>query len=140
MKNDKKSSRRDFFKIAGAAGVVGKALTSADIASADTLPAPKANLKKWVGGKFPKAPVMAKGRGIGSNDRIMVGHIGIGGQGGTHLNNFKKNAKTLNTQSIALCDVYSVRLEKKKAFLLEGDPEGTTVQAEKDYRKLLDNK
>ncbi len=136
------ANRRDFFKFAGVVGVLAKGLGQADDAQAAPagLPAPKANVKKFVGGKFPKGTVMAKGRVLGANDRILIGHIGLGGMGAGHVMNSKKTAKDRNSQSIALCDVYSTRLDKWKAALLEGAPEGTAVQAEKDYRKILENK
>lgn len=45
-----------------------------------------------------------------------------------------------NTQSIALSDVYTKRLDMAKAIIQEGDPEGAAIQMEKDYRKILENK
>jgi predicted dehydrogenase len=148
MKKDESMStnRRGFFKVAGAAGVIAGSLSGSQEAAAGSLPSPKADPKKFIGGKFPKGPVMAKGRVLGANDRVNVGHIGLGfppggaGMGAAHVTSFKKLAKERNTQSIGLCDVYSVRVEKAKAKLLEGDPEGVTIQTEKDYRKLLENK
>jgi predicted dehydrogenase len=134
------ASRRGFFKIAGAAGLVAGTLANSEEALAGSLPAPRANLKKFTAGKFPKAPVIAKGRVLGANDRINVAHIGVGGMGNSHLQNFKKNGKDWNTQSIAVCDVYNPRIERGKAKLLEGNPEGVTVQTDKDYRKILENK
>ncbi len=134
------ASRRGFFKIAGAAGILAKGLTAVADAEAGALPAPKANLKKWMAGKYPKGPVMAKGRVMGANDRVNIGHVGLGGMGTTHVKDFHKMGKEWNTQSIGLCDAYSVRLDRAKAIVLEGDPEGVNVQTEKDYRKLLENK
>ncbi len=134
-----RSNRRDFFKIAGAAGVVAGSLKAGD-AEAGALPSPKANLKKWSAGKYPKAPVMAKGRVLGANDRVLIAHVGLGGMGTTHVKDMVKNAKDWNVQPIALCDPYSARLERAKGVILGDNPEATAVQAEKDYRKLLENK
>lgn len=145
-KNEMSTSRRGFFKVAGAAGAIAGSLAKSEEALAGSPPVPKADTKKFIGGKFPKGTVMAKGRVLGANDRVNVGHVGLGfppggaGMGAAHVNNFKKLAKQRNTASIGLCDVYSDRLEKAKARVLEGDPEGITVQTEKDYRKLLENK
>jgi predicted dehydrogenase len=134
------TSRRDFFRLAGAAGLVAGALGAAEDAVAGPLPAPKANLKKFTGGKFPKAPVMATGRVLGANDRIVVAHIGVGGMGNGHLQNIKKNAKEWNIQQAAVCDVYQPRLERARGKLMDGEAEAVTVMAEKDYRRILENK
>ena len=138
-----RTSRRGFFKVAGAAGLAAGATTvvgGADEAAAGSLPSPRANIKKFAGGKFTKPPVLAKGRVLGANDRILVGHVGVGGMGGHHVKDLKENGKAWNVQSIAISDVYDVRLEKAKATVLADNPEGVKVQAERDYRKLLDNK
>ncbi len=111
----------------------GQALGSA-------LPTPRANPKRFLGGKFPKGPVAATGRVIGANDRVLLGHVGLGGRGTSVMNTFTKNATDWNVRSIAVADLYSARLEKRKAELLGKDPETTSIQAEKDYRRLLDNK
>jgi predicted dehydrogenase len=136
------ASRRQFFKIAGAAGVLAKTLSGAEDALASELPAPKANTKKFVGGKFARPPVVAKGRVLGASDRINLGHIGLGNMGGPkgHLKHLKHARKELNIQPVALCDVYTARLDKARDFLLDGDPEGMTLALDKDYRRLLDNK
>lgn len=140
MKSDGKgTNRRGFFKLAGTAGVLAGALGRARDAGAKTLPAPKANTKKFTGGKFPKPPVLAKGRVLGANDRILVGHIGLGMMGTAHVTDFHKQAKEWNTQSVGLCDVYGVRRERARAIVTGGDP-AATVQVETDYRGLLDNK
>src|SRR5689334_9565183 len=53
---------------------------------------------------------LAPGRVIGANDRIHLGHIGVGGQGGTHVRLLKEQASDQNIQSIAVCDIYDRRL------------------------------
>ena len=135
-----RASRRDFFKIAGAAGVIAGGMGASGEAGAGALPAPKASLKKWMAGKFPKSRVVASGRAIGANDRILVGHIGLGGMGTAHVNDLKKMGTDWNVQSIALADVYTPRLERSKQIVLGENPEATTVQGEKDYRRLIENK
>ncbi len=70
---------------------------------------------------------------MGANDRIAVGHIGVGGMGSTHLKHFRELAKQRNTASIAASDVYRVRLDRAVAA-------GTAILAAKDYRRILDNK
>ncbi len=134
------ANRRGFFKFAGAASIAAGTLAKASEAGAATLPAPKASLKNWTAGKYPKAPVIAKGRVIGANDRLNIAHIGVGGMGNGHLQNFLKNQKDWNTQSIAVCDIFSKRLEERKGKILAGNPEAQAVQTDKDYRKILENK
>jgi predicted dehydrogenase len=127
--------------MAGAIGAGASALASVDDAFAAGLPAPKATVKKWTGGKFPKAPVMAKGRVLGANDRINVAFIGVGGQGrNAHVQSFNKNAKEWNTQSIALADPYSINIDRAKKIILGDNAESQSLQVDKDYRKILDNK
>jgi predicted dehydrogenase len=132
-------SRRDFFKMAGAAGAVVGTLSSSD-ALAAPLPAPRANPKRFVGGRFPKASKSAKGRVLGANDRIQIAVIGVGGMGNGHLQNLLKNKKDWNIQPMAISDVYVPRIDRARGKILEGDPEGVTVQTEKDYRRILENK
>lgn len=136
------ASRRDFFRIASATGAIAVGLGAATgEAMAGALPAPKANQKKWLGGKFPKGTVMAKGRVLGANDRINVGHVGVGNMGTTHLKDFKKMGQEWNAVSAAVCDPYNARIERAKGIILGTDgAAGGTLQTDKDYRKLLDNK
>lgn len=74
------------------------------------------------------------GRVIGANDRIVVGFVGLGGQGMLHLRTVKGNAEKNNTAIGAVCDVWKKRLEAAKAEA-GGDP-----KAYDDYRKMLENK
>lgn len=85
-------------------------------------------------------PATAEGmrRVIGANNRILIGHVGVGAQGMTHVRLLKQNADDglkNNTQSIAVCDLYVRR--KKAAQQLLGLQDS---QAFDDYRKLLDVK
>jgi predicted dehydrogenase len=77
------------------------------------------------------AYALAPSRVIGANDRIHIGHIGCGGQGGTHIRLLKDQATDQNIQSIAVCDIYERRLNEAKAT--------TGGQTYHDYRKLLEN-
>jgi predicted dehydrogenase len=79
---------------------------------------------------------VAPGRVIGANDRINVGHIGVGGMGGGHVRMMKGQAEKINIKQIAVCDIYKPRLENaKKQAGIESD-----AGAYHDYRKLLENK
>jgi predicted dehydrogenase len=108
------SSRRDFLKTAtaGAAGV------AAGVAAAKS-----------------EAYSLLPGRVLGANEKIHIGHIGIGVQGGTHLRLLNENKSANNTESIALSDLYGRRLaeEGKKYDIKES-------MRFWDFRKLLENK
>jgi predicted dehydrogenase len=82
-------------------------------------------------------PTTAEGlrRVIGANDRILIGHVGMGGQGMTHVRLLKENANDNlknNTESIAVCDLYVRRKKGAQGFLGLKDS-----QAFDDYRQLL---
>jgi predicted dehydrogenase len=104
------STRRTFLRQAGAvtAGVIGTGFARSSVYA------------------------FAPGRVIGANDRIQVGHIGVGGQGGTHVRLLRDQASELNIQSIAVNDIYDRRLARAK--------EMTNGQTYTDWRKLLENK
>lgn len=74
------------------------------------------------------------GRVIGANDRIVVGFVGLGGQGMYHLRTMKGNADKYNVAIGAVCDLWKKRLEAAKA---EAGSNPTTYD---DYKKLLENK
>lgn len=61
------------------------------------------------------------------NERVVTGHIGLGGMGTAHLNFFKEYAG-------ALCDVYEPHLKRAAGIV------GRPVPQYKDFRKLLDQK
>src|SRR5437016_331370 len=79
---------------------------------------------------------LAPARVLGANDRIHLGHIGLGVQGYTaHLKLMNQNADSNNTKSIALSDLYVRRLSERGAeFHI---PEKMRFL---EYRKLLDHK
>lgn len=74
------------------------------------------------------SPAASYARIIGSNERVGVGVIGVGGMGGGHLNNL---LKLENAQVTALSDVYEERLAKAR----EKAPQAAT---HKDFRQLLE--
>ncbi len=77
---------------------------------------------------------LAPSRVIGANDRINIGHIGVGGQGMTHVRLLKENSAANNTQSIAISDIYEPRKQAAKEFLGLDD-----AHVYQDYQKLLEN-
>src|SRR5689334_18468211 len=134
-KDTNNTSRRDFFKIAGAVGLAAGTLGEwIESFAKSGMPVAKANGKGFTGGKIPQGATMAKGRVLGANDRVNVAFIGVGNMGTKHVENFKAEEKKRNTASIAVSDLYTPRLDRAVAKILEGNPEGQTVQADKDYR------
>jgi predicted dehydrogenase len=113
------SSRRDFLKkgvLATAAMVTGTEL----VAGAAPVAQPQ--------------QTFSLGHVLGANDRLVVGFIGVGGQGfNAHLGSVKRNADSLNATGAAVCDLFSKRREQARAELgLESSA------AYEDYRALLD--
>lgn len=79
------------------------------------------------------APWIIPSSAFGANDRIVTGHIGVGGQGGGNLGAFLKLATPA-----AVCDV-----DKKRLAAAVGRVEKETkkpCEGFGDYRKLLDRK
>ncbi len=111
------NSRRDFLKKSGTAAAVFAA-----------------------GGLF-KTPVYGQstapstGRVIGANDRIVLGFIGLGGQGlNSHLKPIVSNAQQHNVSVAAVCDLSKTRLKAAQ------EAAGSQAKAYEDYRKLLEQK
>src|SRR5258708_7203198 len=122
-------SRRTLLKGAAAAfAALGTSGTISPLLAADDIPTATADPVKFAGGPLPKGTVLAPGR-----------VIGVGGQGfGAHVKGLKAKAAENNLELIACCDLYTPRLERaRKEMTVDGAP---PVQAEKDYRRLLDNK
>ena len=109
----KNFSRRDFLKAAGATAA-GLAVTS-----------------------VAKSPVyaVAPARVIGANDRINIGHIGVGGMGGGHVNMVKEQPAEVNVKSIAVCDVFD-----KRALANANHAGLPASMAFRDYKKVLEIK
>jgi predicted dehydrogenase len=69
---------------------------------------------------------------LGANDRINMGCIGVGAQGGGHLNSLVNRSKDDNIRVLAVSDVYQRRLNHAR--------ERCGGDAYLDYRKLLERK
>src|SRR5687768_2845639 len=76
----------------------------------------------------------SSGRVIGANDRIVVGFIGVGGQGSAHVKSMKENASQNNVSLAAVCDVSKTRVADAKKLIV--DP----CEGFEDHRKLLERK
>jgi predicted dehydrogenase len=70
----------------------------------------------------------------GANERIVTGHVGVGGQGVSNLKNFLKLA-----DPAALCDVDKNHLADAMK-LVQGGQDAKSCEGYGDYRKLLDRK
>jgi predicted dehydrogenase len=86
-----------------------------------------------------EAFALAPSRVIGANDRINVGHIGVGrhatGRGLYHLNELKSKTSEYNIANIALCDIYDGYISNaRKSHQFSDD------KVYRDYRKLLEDK
>lgn len=151
------ASRRDFLKVAtGAASAVvvgaGSAGAKAQTPVVKGPPAtavtrgithPVADAQNMKGGIIPKGTVMATGRAIGANDRIILGFIGLGGQGTNgHLRGFVDDGLNRNTKVVAGCDLYDAYNVRgadimKKAADKGGDSNPFMTR---DYTKLIARK
>lgn len=76
------------------------------------------------------APLFVPARVFGANERIVTGHIGVGGQGNANLKGFLKNAA-------AVCDVDQGRAAQTAKKVEEA---GNKCEVFADYRRLLDRK
>ncbi len=91
------------------------------------------------------AAAPATGSVLGANDRLVVGFIGVGGQGfNSHVMNVvnkrddgsPRHELNYNVEGAAACDVYAGRRDRAKAALASvTDKE---VASYKDYREMLD--
>lgn len=80
---------------------------------------------------------LAPSRVLGANDKIRIGHVGLGVQGyGAHVRLLKEAASSNNTEQVALCDLYGRRLRQSAHEL------GDLAEANwyKDHRKMLERK
>src|SRR5687768_5713318 len=113
--DNKTSSRRDFLRTA--------ALSAAAAAGAPAV------AKSSV---YSLAPPQV----IGANDRIRLGHVGVGVQGfGAHVRHLKEDGEKNNTQQVAVCDLYGRRLRHAGTNMGLSESSWT-----KEYKKLLDRK
>ncbi len=75
------------------------------------------------------------GRVKGANDRVAVGHIGVGAMGSSNLGHALKLTDTV--EPVAICDVYQPHLDKAVATAAKA---GKTVRAIKDFREIIADK
>src|SRR6266849_5533270 len=59
---------------------------------------------------YGQSTAPSTGKVIGANDRIVVGFIGVGGQGMAHVRSQKENASDNNIVQVAVCDVSKTRV------------------------------
>jgi predicted dehydrogenase len=114
MSDPQKTTRREFLRTSAVVAAAGVAA-----ARASSMP----------------TTAEAMRRIIGANDRISVGHVGIGVQGMTHVRLLHENAAAglnNNTQQIAVCDLWGTARKQGQALLGLQDS-----QSFDDYRKLL---
>ncbi len=77
------------------------------------------------------APMFIPQRAFGANERIITGHIGMGGQGGSNFNRYYKE------NAAAVCDVDSKRAAAAAKKIQDA---GRTPLVFGDYRELLERK
>ena len=75
------------------------------------------------------------GRVKGANDRVAVGHIGIGAMGSSNLGHALKLTDTV--EPVAVCDVYQPHLDRAVATATKA---GKTVKPIKDFREIFADK
>lgn len=76
----------------------------------------------------------APGSVVGANNRLVVGYIGVGAQGMTHVRTQKAGAAANNIVQAAACDLSDHRQQDAKAEI------GPDCALFKDYEKLLERK
>jgi len=72
---------------------------------------------------------------LGANSRLVVGFVGVGNMGYTHVRNMKTSAKENNLAFGGVCDVFAKHTDRAKEHL--GLADSDTFE---DYRRLLDKK
>ena len=85
---------------------------------------------------FALAPseVLGSAGRAGANERLVIGHIGVGGMGMTHLANMMRFQKEGKVRVAAVCDVDDNRLEAAV------ENAGAGVMPYRDYRYVLERK
>lgn len=84
---------------------------------------------------YGQSQAPSTGRVIGANDRIVVGYVGTGSQGMSHVRSQKENAAANNIVQAAVCDVYQKRLGVARETIGAGED-----SAYGDHRRLLERK
>ena len=108
-------TRRDFIK--------KTATVTAAVAAANVLKTPV-----YGQNQAPSANV------TGSNNKLNVGFIGVGGQGMAHVRSMKSHMNESNCDLVAVNDVWTKRVEGAKQYI------GGKCEGYDDYRKILDRK
>jgi hypothetical protein len=112
-----RETRREFLRQAAAAAAVA--------ASTSLLRTPV----------YGQTPAPSAGRVIGANDRIVLGFVGVGGQGwNAHVRLCQKFAQQNNVALAAVCAVSKTRVDEAKRVI------GGGCAGFEDYRKLLERK
>ena len=70
--------------------------------------------------------------GMGPNDRVRIGVIGVGSRGRALLLNLQELEKQMNMEVAAVCDNYDPHYDRARLMT------GENVQAFKDYRRMLE--
>ena len=81
--------------------------------------------------------VLAAPNRLGANDRIVLGHIGVGGMGNGHLGRGLKFRELGATEVAAVCDADAVRLSNAVKRCAAA---GVSAQPYADYRRILQRK
>lgn len=79
-------------------------------------------------------PMIIPARAFGANERVVTGHIGMGGQGKANLNSF---LGTKRVSPALVCDVDSERSAQAADIVAKA---GQKAEVVGDYRKILDRK
>lgn len=74
----------------------------------------------------------------GANNKLVIGHVGVGGQGGRHVRGITAKHKDNNTESVAVCDVFEKRRLQHKENAEKA--QGNKVEVYGDHRKLCERK
>jgi len=111
-RHERRVPRRTFLKTAGAAAAAGAAVGAPRV--------------------IPASALAAAGR-KGANERILVGHVGMGGRARSLYHELGPLRDKGETQSVAVCDVDEARLERAAKELPGATPY-------RDYRYLLERK
>lgn len=120
------STRRDFIKKASTAAAVVSSINMFKTPVYGQTQAPSANV-------------------IGANSRIVVGYVGVGGQGMAHVRSQKEHAAENNIVQAAVCDVSKTRMDDARKFITEETKEGKpatpgNVDMYEDHRQLCERK
>lgn len=86
---------------------------------------------------FVPSTVLGKDGGVAPSNRIAMVHIGVGGQGGYHLN---VQSKRKDVQIVGVCDVDRRKLDSAREKLKEAYGSDAGIRFVQDFRQLLDFK